>query len=308
MGLSHKTEKEKIAREEWASVDGRRVRLLVAPPEPGDAEPDLSLPVLFLHGLGCTAEVWRPTLEELHRRGLCCPAVAPDLPGFGKSAGPRGALGMEELADWAVRLLDARGLNRVHAVGNSMGCQVGMALARRHPDRVGGLILQGPTTGERLVPMWRYTAGLLADAFAETPAYNARLLVMYGQMGPMRYLRTVRRMMEDDPFEHAGDVKAPTLVIRGGHDLIVSDRVARKLAAALPDAVYTPFDSAAHAIEFNHPEEFAGAMVTFLTRAEERLGMREPKPDGGACAYPPPQPKAARARSNATATAVSNTR
>ena len=68
---------------------------------------------------------------------------------------------MEELADWAVRLMDALGVDRAHLAGNSMGCQVALALARRHPARVGGLVLVGPTAGERYIPFWRYALGLL---------------------------------------------------------------------------------------------------------------------------------------------------
>jgi pimeloyl-ACP methyl ester carboxylesterase len=61
---------------------------------------------------------------------------------------------MEELADWAARFLDAQGIARAHVAGNSMGGQVALALARRHPTRVGGLVLAGPTMGRHLIPAW----------------------------------------------------------------------------------------------------------------------------------------------------------
>ena len=256
-------------------LHGRRVRLLIAPPENGnrDNQSPLSLPTLLIHGLGCTSEAWEPTLKEMARRDLACTTLAPDLPGFGKTEGPDQTLDMDELADWLIALLNSRNLPRVHFAGNSMGCQVILSLARRYPDRVGGLVLQGPTTGDRLIPPWRYVLGLVADAAHESLAYNLRLMKMYGQMGAVRYLKTVEYMFQDDPLGQAKNVPAPCLVIRGGHDSIVPDEVARRLAAALPDAVYRPLDSAAHAIEFNNPEEFTDAMITFLKRTEERLGI-----------------------------------
>jgi pimeloyl-ACP methyl ester carboxylesterase len=109
-----------------------------------------------------------------------------------------------------------------------------------------------------------------------------RLLKMYTQMGPYRYALTVKKMLEDDPFAAIDQVKAPCLVIRGGNDAIVSDEVARRLAAALPDAVYLPLDHAAHAIEYNNPAEFVEAMLVFLTRAEVTLGITEAA-DPSAC-------------------------
>ncbi len=260
----------------WVRVDGLRTRLLVAPPDGRtDGESPLQLPVLMIHGLGCSAEAWEPTLDEMANRGLCCTTIAPDLPGCGHSAPPpqTTAYDMDELADWCVRLLDVQGVARVHIAGNSMGCQVAFAIARRHADRVGALVLQGPTTGNELVPKWRYVVGLITDIWGETWAYNWRLLIMYSQMGASRYLATAFHMMKDNPLPQLDKVSMPTLVIRGGRDMIVSDKIARRLAAVLPDGAYTPLDTAAHAIEFNNPDEFTSAMVAFLHRAEGTLGL-----------------------------------
>ncbi len=271
------------AREEWTKLDGRQVRLFVAPASGNPSDEPLRLPLLLIHGLGCSGETWEPTLQEMRRRSLTCSTVAPDMPGYGRSKGlRRDVLGMEALGDWLVRLLDQRGIERAHLAGNSMGCQVALAMARRHGDRIGGIVLQGPTTGDRIVPAWRYVAGLIADTIYESPAYSLRLLKMYTQMGPYRYAITVKKMMADDPFTSIDQVKAPCLVIRGGNDAIVSEKIARRLTAILPDAVYLPLNDAAHAIEYNNPSEFVDAMLAFLTRAEIKLGVSE-APDSSAC-------------------------
>jgi pimeloyl-ACP methyl ester carboxylesterase len=281
--MRHDKRERGWAREEWTVLDGRQVRLFVAPASGDPSDEPLRLPLLLIHGLGCSGETWEPTLQEMRRRSLTCSTVAPDMPGYGRSMAPRrGVLGMEDLADWLARLLDQRGIERAHLAGNSMGCQVALAMARRHGERVGGIVLQGPTTGDRIVPAWRYVLGLIADTIYENPAYSLRLLKMYNQMGPYRYALTVKKMMQDDPFASIDQVKAPCLVIRGGNDAIVSDKIARRLAAVLPDAVYLPLNDAAHAIEYNNPVEFVDAMLTFLTRAEVTLGISEAT-DSSAC-------------------------
>lgn len=266
--------KPPVARAEWRLLDKKRVRVIVAPPEPDpDAPAPLSLPLLFVHGLGCSGLVWEPTLKEIAKRGLCCPSLAPDMPGYGRSEGAPNtrAMNLEELADWLARFLDAEKIDRVHVVGNSLGCQVGLAFARRHPHRVGGMVLQGATTGTRHVSPMKYVTGIVVDTFNEPLLYCVRLAGMYLQMGLSRYLQTVAFMMGDDAFAALDRVHAPTLVIRGGRDGIVADRVARLLAASLPDASYVPLDSAAHAIEFNNADDFVPAMLNFLERVEGRL-------------------------------------
>ncbi|HVY98756.1 MAG TPA: alpha/beta fold hydrolase [Dongiaceae bacterium] len=95
---------------------------------------------LFLHGAGMDHSAWTlPARYVAHHGGS---ALAPDLPGHYKSAGP--ALGsIAEMAHWALRLLDAQKLERAAIVGHSMGALVGLEIARAAPDRVRALVLIG---------------------------------------------------------------------------------------------------------------------------------------------------------------------
>ena len=268
-------------------VDGQRTRCRVAPAT-GASPP--SLPLLLLHGLGCSSDAWVPSLRVFAGHGLAHPVYAPDMPGYGCTRCTRGALTMTELADWTTRLMDTLGVTRAHIAGNSMGCQVALALARRHPERVGGLVLLGPTTGKSQVPIWRYVIGLLLDGFAESPSYNLTLLRMYAQMGLRRYLETTRHMMADNPLAHVAEEGAPCLVVRGGHDRIISERIARELAAMLPRGEYQALDSTAHAAEYNTPELFVSATLEFLARVDTSVSQQAPSP--AQAALTPPRPSA----------------
>jgi pimeloyl-ACP methyl ester carboxylesterase len=80
-------------------------------------------PLLLLHGLGMSKEVWRPVVPMLARERE---VVAVDLPGFGASpAGPRTVLG---LADAVAQFADGLGLDGWHVAGNSMGGGIALAL------------------------------------------------------------------------------------------------------------------------------------------------------------------------------------
>lgn len=252
-----------------STVDGRAVRYrLLSPTRGRGTSAALELPLLLLHGLGCSADAWGPSLRCLAQQELAEPVVAPDLPGYGHSSGPSKALGMAELADWAARFLDAQGIDRAHAAGNSMGCQVALALALRHPERVGSLVLTGPTTGAHFTRWWGYLLGLACDAWREPMRYNARLLRMYAQMGPRRYLQTASKMLADDPLVDPAAVKAPCLVIRGERDAIVSEAIARRLAAALPAGSFVQVNGAAHAVPFNSPAAFVRIALAFVAGTE----------------------------------------
>ena len=99
-------------------------------------------PVVAVHGLGVSTRHLMPTLVRVARER---PVYAPGLPGFGSSARPPRPLAVPELARIVAEWLTAIGVERAHFVGNSMGCQVIAELAASRPDRVGALVLVGPT-------------------------------------------------------------------------------------------------------------------------------------------------------------------
>jgi pimeloyl-ACP methyl ester carboxylesterase len=261
-------EPETRARTKWERLDGRRVRLRVLLPRDAARgawpEPTTHPPLLLLHGLGCSAEAWAPTLSELaHRGGLDRPAYAVDLPGFGRSGGPRRALGVAQLADWTVRLMDILGIPRAHLAGNSLGCQVALALARRHPGRAASLVLAGASTGGDLVSLPAMALGLLWDGLIEPGFWDGSLPRMYLQAGPRRYLETVARMRADHPVLLAGAVVAPCLVVRGDRDAAVPERAARALADALPGGAFLSVEGSPHAVPYAAPSAFTDLMIDF---------------------------------------------
>ncbi len=67
--------------------------------------------------------------------------VTPDLRGFGNAALGVDAPDLDRLADDVAGILDERSVHRAVVGGTSMGGYVAMAFARRHPDRLSGLLL-----------------------------------------------------------------------------------------------------------------------------------------------------------------------
>jgi pimeloyl-ACP methyl ester carboxylesterase len=107
-------------------IDDQPIRWLTAPG--GDP------PVLYLHGVPDAAELWEPFLE---RTG----GLAPDLPGFGRSA-KRGDFdySIAGYDAWLERFLAHVGVDRFRLVVHDWGA-VGLALAQRMPERVERLVL-----------------------------------------------------------------------------------------------------------------------------------------------------------------------
>jgi pimeloyl-ACP methyl ester carboxylesterase len=99
------------------------------------------LPVVLLHGIGRTGEVWRHVVEELQAKPYR--VVAFDLLGFGASPKPEWPrYSVDDHATAVVASLERLKLRKpAILVGHSMGCLVAVRVARLRPDLVKHLVL-----------------------------------------------------------------------------------------------------------------------------------------------------------------------
>lgn len=251
-------------------------------------------PLLLVMGLGAQMISWDEAFcEQLAARGFHVirfdnrdvglstkmeAAGEPDLlAAFAGSAKP--AYRLEDLADDAVGLLDALGIEAAHIVGASMGGFVSQLIAIDHPDHVLSLtsIMSGPSGRDQEPPTPRaaevltrvpppsregqiahgiWVRKVLAgseDTFDEADerrraerAYDRS----YYPLGAARQLMAV--LAADSRLERLRNIQVPTLVIHGMDDNLVPVENGRRTAAGVPGARLLEFEGMGH----NLPERF----------------------------------------------------
>jgi pimeloyl-ACP methyl ester carboxylesterase len=247
----------------WLTIGGLRIHARTTGAEKVGAPA-----IVLVHGVGVSSRYMVPTMSELADQAR---VYAPDLPGFGRSEGPRAALDIPGLADAVASWLAAAGIVRPTLVANSVGCQVVVDLVVRRPETATGLVLVGPTMDPHARSGVVQFIRLLRDAVREPPELDLLQTFDYAVAGPRRMLGTMRHSLRDRIEQKLPHVTLPTLVVRGANDPIVPQRWAEEAAALIPGGRLAVVPGARHVVNYTHPRELA-ALITALAAGRLPLG------------------------------------
>lgn len=189
----------------------------------------------------------------------------PDLPGFGESDKPTSALHIAEMADALAEWMSAVEIHSAVLLANSIGCQIVVDLALRYPALVERMILVSPTVDPRARSVFRQFLRLLLDVPREPLSLLPIVISDYLKAGLGRTAKTFAYAMQDQIEIKLPSVKSPALVVRGERDPVVPQRWAEDVTRLLPTGRLAVIKDAAHAVNYNSPEQLSRAVINFLT-------------------------------------------
>lgn len=230
-----------------------------------------AVPLVFVHGLGMSSRYLEPTMARL---ASAHPVAGVDLPGFGQSGTPHRPFDLRELATALGSWMDVRGIGPAILVGNSYGCQVIVDLVTQQPRRAIGLVLNAPTMDPAHRTVMGQVSRVLADIPFESLPLAGHVFRDYVRAGPRRLLATLRHALADRIEEKLPSLVAPTLIVCGGRDPLVTEdwcaeatRLVGMSAAGAAGARLAVLPRASHAVPFDDPESFARLIDEFVGRA-----------------------------------------
>lgn len=243
--------------ERWTLVDGVDVfyRESVNPPA--------ARAMLHVHGFGLSGRYLLPTAERLADEFH---TLVPDLPGFGRSGKAPDALDVPDLAHAAARFLDARGVEKATLVGNSMGCPVICEFAHHYPDRLERAVLVSPAGGLFNRPLARAVTQLGRDGAREPVRMIGVATPDYLRFGIPSTFKMFAALTQYPTLERLLQVRVPTLVVLGARDPLLPGPARIQEVASQTDShiLAVTMETAAHAINFSHPDELAHVIRLFM--------------------------------------------
>jgi len=232
-------------------------------------------PLVLLPGLFVGSWIWQRAAGRLVGGGRATVAGRHPYALYGRAQTTLAAL-TDHLGD----LLDRERICTATLMANSFGGLVALAFARRHPERVAGLVLSGtPGLGEetnlgvgaprkltrayafKLADHLFYDRGAVTDAmvdetFATVTRPGARRNIV-------RLLREARRARLD---RWLGEVRVSTLLLWGTDDQVTPVAPWRTAVTTLESGELHTVDRCGHSPMVERPDDFCRRVAPFLDR------------------------------------------
>ena len=236
-------------------------------------------PLLFLHGVsGFLSD--NPFLDRLASRYR---VYAPELPGYGESAGEEL---LEDMLDFTLHgwdLIEALGLKQPHLVGHSMGGMIAAEMACVAPHDLAKLVLVSPAglwMDEHPIPdIFALLPYQIAEVLFHDPQQGQALLTGGADLSDMEalkdfYIGSQRRLAMAGKIlfpipnrrlsKRLYRLTAETLVLWGASDRLIVPAYAERWKALIPNARVQTIDGAGHMLPYEQPEAFVRAVAGFL--------------------------------------------
>lgn len=247
-------------------------------------------PLMLLHGFTGSGRAWDAVREPL---AAARRVITIDLPGHGASSAPRdpARYALRRFAEDFIRVLDTLQLERVALAGYSLGGRAALQVAIQHPRRITALVLESCSPGiadpleraqrekddhaladviERdgvpaFVERWEQLPLWQSQATLPATVREAQRAIRRGGTAPglAGSLRGAGVAAAPDVTGELPEVALPTLLVAGALDDKYA-RIARGMAALLPQAQLAIVEDAGHAVHLERPAQFASLVGRFL--------------------------------------------
>lgn len=239
--------------------------------------------VVLIHGLGDQASVWKRSIDPLaagHR------VIALDLIGFGHSDKPLLSYQPQTFVDFLGGFLAALHIDRASLVGNSLGGQIAALYAIEHPGAVerivlvdaGGFTLPPGAISPRMKSAMRLSTREDYRYFAQFTFYDKKFLpddafmdYAIGERVRRGDGYTINQLIEsllrnDDALDgRLGGISAPTLILWGRGDRLISRAVAERYAREIRNSRLQVIEKCGHIPQVECPADLNALLLPFLT-------------------------------------------
>jgi len=241
-------------------------------------------PLIMIMGFSGTMDLWDPAmLDALSARFT---VIVFDNRGMGGTTAGEKDFSIERFADDTAEFMDALQISHAFVLGWSMGTEVALELALRHPRKADKLVLYAADCSMKAFPPSHDVLEKLYDT-SGTPQERGKR--EFGLMFPPEWLKTHGEYLQKifsrstetslpRNIKRQGDamenwkgccdrlhqMRVETLLITGTEDVLTPPQNSYWMADRIPGASLVKFENGGHGVMYQFPEKFSETVIKFL--------------------------------------------
>jgi 2-hydroxy-6-oxonona-2,4-dienedioate hydrolase len=233
-------------------------------------------PLVLLHGLFGALSNFKPLIEYFRQHNQ---VIVPMLPLLEMDILHTSVGG---LAKFVHKFLEARDLDKVHLLGNSLGGHVALVHTLKHPERIRSVILTGssglfengmgdsyPKRGD-----YEYIKKKTELTFYDPNTATKELVdevygIVNNRIKAIKIIALAKSAIRNNLGEELNQIKQPTLLVWGSNDTITPPFVAKEFNKLIPNSELYFVDNCGHAPMMEAPAEFNAILHKFLKKLNE---------------------------------------
>ena len=192
-----------------------------------------SIPIVFIHGVGLTYEIWQPQLDFFKNYSN----VSYDILGHGKSSLTKKNISFDDFSDQLIELINELKIDKIHLVGFSIGSLIARNFATKYNDRLQSLILLGSiykrSEQQQEIVNQRFEQAKkelklsrqalkrwFSDKYLENnPDTYQKISSILSENNMANFLKVYELFVRHKNDEDFGKIQTKTLVMTGEHDI-----------------------------------------------------------------------------------------
>jgi len=241
-----------------------------------------SIPIVFIHGVGLTYEIWQPQLDFFKDHSN----LSYDILGHGKSSLTKQNISFDDFSEQLIDLIDELKIEKIHLVGFSIGSLIARNFATKYSNRLQSLILLGSiykrSEQQQKIVNERFNQAKkelklsrqalkrwFTDKYLENnPNTYEKISSILSKNNMANFLKVYElfvRHKNDEDFEK---IQTKTLVMTGEHDIGSTIEMSQQLNNIIKDSELKIIKDGKHLCGIECADEVNLAIKNFVNKNE----------------------------------------
>ena len=209
---------------------------------------DQEIPIVFVHGVGLTHEIWKPQLDFFNNYST----LAYDILGHGKSSLDKEIISFDDFSNQLIDLINHLNIKKIHLVGFSIGSLIARNFAINHSSHLQSLTLlcsiYKRTEEQQKIVNQRFEQAKkdlklsrqalkrwFSDEYIEKhPNIYDKISSILAANNMEHFLKVYELFVKHQNDEDFNKIQNHTLVMTGEHDIGSTVKMSQELNALIP--------------------------------------------------------------------------